>query len=756
MNDQTGIPSAPLSGPVPPSYAPPTDEINLRELFDILLSGKWVILGVTLAVALLGFARAQLVSDVYRANGLIQVEKEQSGLSASVDELSSLFAGSADTTAEVAILKSRMVLGTVAEALKLQIHAEPVYFPVIGKAVARRRAVWNGPAQPPPGLGRYAWGGEVIRVTTLDVAQAWYNRDLLLEAAESGGYRLFLDEAPPVTGKVGEMLVVQRAGETLRLFVQDLRARPGTRFVVVRRAPLSVYGTLAGALTVSEQPRDSGVLNLQFESEDPVFAADALNEIQHAFLRQNVERRSEQAEQSLEFLHQQLPELKGRVNEAQAHLNRYQADKGLVDVSREAELILDRAVSLDTERLSRTREREVALQRFTEEHPVVVALDEQIRSLDADLADLRRQAESLPETQQEILSLMRDLEVNTQLYTTLLNSAQELQVAKAGTVGNVRIIDSALLPLFPVKPNRRRIVLLSVLLGLFLGTVTVFALRTLTRGVDRPEELERALGLPTYAAIPYSTAQRRLMRLLAGRDEELHLLATIRGDDPAVEALRSLRTSLHFALLEAPNNVVMFTGPGAALGKTFVSANLGALLAQAGKKVVVLDADLRRGRLHRYLGGDKAPGISDYVAGAVDQTAIVRKSTIEGLYWVACGTRPPNPAEVLMHERFADLVKTLSGDHDYVLIDTPPVLPVTDAAIVGRLAGGALLVLKSAEHPIRAIEETVRRLRNAGVLVSGVVFNQVGQRIGSYGYGAYGYAYGYSSHGYGKTPEKTA
>ena len=349
---------------------------------------------------------------------------------------------------------------------------------------------------------------------------------------------------------------------------------------------------------------------------------------------------------------------------------------------------------------------------------------------------------------QELLGLLRDVDVNTELYTALMNSAQELQVTKAGTVGDVRIIDAGLPPLKPLKPNKPLVILVGLLVGVVLGCGTVLALRALIRGVDRPEDVERALGLATYASIPYTGTQRTITSRVRRRHKGNLVLASASPDDVAVEALRSLRTSLHFAMMEVANNVVMLTGPTPALGKSFVSINLGAVLAQSNKRVVVIDADMRRGLLYRYFDAAQSPGLSNYVAGGVELSVITHKTVVDGLDFVPSGTRPPNPAEILMSERFADLLKTLSERYDYVLVDTPPILPVTDAAIVGRLAGTTLMVLKSAEHPMRAIEESVKRLGAAGVTVRGLIFNQVGAKVGSHGHGSYGYAYGYSTVGY--------
>jgi tyrosine-protein kinase Etk/Wzc len=734
----------------PSPLAPTADEINFREIFDIAWSGKWFIAAIAVSFTVLSLIYAFSAEPLYQSSGLVQVEQEKTGLSASINELSSLIGSApAEASAEIAILKSRMVLGAVVDSLKLYIRVQPNYFPLIGKPIARRRANATSLPDLADWLRKYAWGGEVINVTAFDVPVKLNDRRFIIETREKGFALLDQNDQVIIEGAVGQRYTAALPAGPISIFVQELHAAPGTQFSIAHLSPPAILNEVAGSVTISEQPRDSGVLAVQVRAATPDFAAQLLNAILDAYLKQNVERKSAQAEQSLEFLKGQLPELKEQVDAAQAHLNSYQLKKGTVDVQQETQLVLQRAVELETQRLTLGQEREAALQRYTSQHPVVVTLSEQIRGIEREQATIKKQVENLPETQQEILSLMRDLEVNTQLYTALLNSAQELQVTKAGTVGNVRIIDYGLVPLRPIKPNKSNIVGLGVLLGLVSGVVGVFALRSLLKGVDKPEDVERVTGLPTYAAIPYSQAQQGIVRRLRGDSTSGKVLAGLDGDDLAIEALRSLRTSLHFAMLEATNNIVMFTGPIAALGKSFVSINLGAVLAMSGKRVLVVDADLRRGRLHYYLNVDQSPGVSDLVSGTVASAdSIIHKTHIEGLFFAAGGTRPPNPSEVLMSERFDDFMKLVSSQFDYVLVDTPPVLPVTDAAVVGRLAGTTLLVLKSAEHPMRAIEETVKRLRQAGVQIRGTIFNQVGARIGSYGYGSYGYNYGYSGYGY--------
>lgn len=732
-----------LRTPAPQMGGEGQDEIDLAQLFALLWGGKWTLLAAVLAALFLGCVYLIAARPVYKADGVVQVEQnDKAGLQASMGELASLFGSPMETEAEIQILKSRMILTKVIDALNLQVEAEPRYFPIIGRFIARRRVDLQEPASAPWGLNSFAWGGEFIGVSTLNVPDELVGEKLLLVAGSEGSYQLFApDGVLLVSGAVGSLA---KQGAT-QIFVRELKARAGTRFTLIRRTLADALRDLGVNLSVAEQGKQSGMIGLMFESYTAERAAAVIRQIEDAYLRQNVERRSAEAQQSLEFLQKQLPEIRGRVDAAQARLNAYQMRQGSVDVTKETELVLQQSVDLETKRVELVQQRQQTLQRFTPQHPAVQAIDAQIKGIENEQNQIKKRSALLPETQQEVLSLMRDLEVNTQIYTTLLNSAQELQVAKAGTVGNVRIIDYPLVPSKKAKPETPLVLALSLVLGGGIGLVALFVRRALFHGVSRPDEIEGKLGLHTYAAIPFAPLQKRLAQAVQRKQSGSHILAATDPSDVAIEALRSFRTSLQFALMEASNNVIMFTGPTAGLGKSFVSVNLGAVLAASGKKTIVIDADLRRGHLHKYIGEGAAPGLSDYVAGNADFRSIVRKTAVDRLSIITNGTTPPNPAELLMHERFAQLLEQVSAEYDLVILDTPPILPVTDAGIVGRMAGSVFMVLKEGEHPLKMVEESVRRLRLAGVELRGAIFNQVGQRTSGYGYYYNSYSYSYGS-----------
>ncbi len=743
-----------------PASAPPVnafgaggaadDEIDLRELLGAIIGGRWWIAGIAAFALLVGVFYSWVAERIYDADALVQVEKKDSGFSVALGEMAEMLGTPSAVTAEVELLKSRLIVGSVVDSLQLAIVAQPRYFPVVGKAMARGRAKAGEVAPAFLGLRSYAWGGEFIRVSALEVPQSAVEREFVL-VVTSGGYELRDAQGETILqGVVGERAEGSLAsGETISLFVQNLVAAPGTRFSLRRIDRTRAIQAIQGSLKVSERGKDSGMLLVSYSSSNPALARDVINRLMIAYQRQNVERRSAEAAQTLAFLDQQLPDLRSKLESAEATFNNYRLREGSADLTKETELILQQSVQLETARLELQQRRQESLQRFTANHPTIEAIDRQIQALRDEQQSITNRVKGLPETQQELLRLSRDVEVNTALYTGLLNSYQELQVVKAGTVGNVRIVDYAVDPREPSAPRVSLVLALSLILGVIAGVAFIFVLRALRGAVSDPAEVERVLGIPTYATVPFTPAQKRLFK--RGRERDGQLLAFVDPQNIAVESLRSLRTSLHFAMLDAPNNVLMLTGPEPGLGKSFVSINLGAVLAVSGKRVVVIDGDMRRGHLNEYVNCDRMPGVSDYCAGQADIKAILRRTVVDGLWVVPTGQIPPNPAELLLTDRFVELVNALSQNFDYVVIDTPPILAVTDAAIVGKLAGSTLLVLKAGEHSMAMIQDTATRLQNAGVKVRGTIFNQVGRPGSGYAGYKYGYAYQYKSFPSGST-----
>ena len=563
--------------------------------------------------------------------------------------------------------------------------------------------------------------------------------DLTLVAGEAGSFTL-LDEDNNVLvkGQVGQPY--EQNG--VKLQVESLQANAGTTFNVVRYPRLTTILNYQKVLDVSERGKESGMVALALESTEPDTAIQTLNEIARLYVQQNIERTSAEAAQSLGFLKDQLPQVRKDLEKAENALNAFQIRSKSIDISLEAKAILDQIVALDTS-ISTLKLQQAEMDRkFTPQHPAYRALMGQLAELTSKQQRLAKQVENLPTTQQELLSLTRDLKVSTEIYTQLLNKSQELDVMRAGAVGNVRLIDTADADLrYPVKPKKTLIVLIATLLGAFLAISYVLFRKALNRGVENPDDIEK-LGLPVYASIPFSSLQKvEDEKSPGGRGTRATpLLASSHPTDLAIEGLRSLRTSLHFAMLEANNNRLMISGPSPKVGKSFVSANLAAVIAQSGQRVLLVDVDMRKGYIHKMFGLPVENGLSDLLAKRCDLDTAIHKTEVENLDVIGRGQIPPNPSELLMHKNFTEFLEIISAKYDQVILDTPPFLAVADAAIVGRQSGTNLIVTRFELNPAREVELTMRRFAQNGIELKGAIFNGVEKRASAkYGYGAYGY-----------------
>ncbi len=743
---------------MPINYAPIQDDnaIELGELLGILIDGKWLIILATLIFSFFGIAKAFLDSPVYKSDAMLQINEKSQTL-AGLDPLTDMFENKMPVMAEIEVIGSRMILGKAVENLDLDIIAKPKYFPVIGEAIARRfqqRNQENAVSEPLFDLSPYAWGGEAIQVETLTVPADWENQELILVAATRGYFQLFYSDELILEGEVGKVASKQLEGDQapISIFVSLLKSRPETEFTIIRQSRSSAISQLKGGLTVSEKGKSTGILELTMESRNPNSAVKVLNEIANIYVQQNVEHKSAESQKTLVFLEKQLPALKEQLEAGNNILNEYKNRQGSIDLAVETRHILDGIVDIKTQETLLHQQRDELRQRYTEAHPAVVAVDKQIARLQEQMLSHDVMVKSLPKTQQIILELSGEVEVKTSLYTTLLNNAQTLRVAKAGTVGDARVIDYAVLPAQQIKPKKLLIIAGAFVLGLFLGFMAVFTRKLLHGGIEDPDLIEKRLNIPVYATIPHSKEQEKLTNKYHKKKSKTELnqkniLALEAKEDMAIESLRSLRTTLHFALLEAKNNIILFTGPSPGIGKTFVSSNLATVMADAGKKILLIDGDLRKGYLNKILGVSRENGLSEIILNTITVKDAIRAIPQANFDFISTGAIPPNPSELLLHENFANFLESISKRYDLVIIDSPPILAVTDAAIVGRMASAVFIVAKSGKHPMREFEQSLRKLLNAGADVKGFIFNNVpisSSRYG-YGYGKYVYQYSYAN-----------
>lgn len=714
------------------------DEIDLGRLLGLLLDGKWLIVGITAIAMIFGVAYALLATPEYKANALLQVEEKSGGM-ATLGDMGDLFSQKSNADAEINIITSRKILGAAVNEVKRDIIVEPKRFPLIGSFMARR---YQGEQPAEADLfSSYAWGGEQINVSRLTVPAQLLNTPLTLRATEQGFELLNEDNEPLLQGKPNQL--AEQDG--IRILVTDLQARPNTEFTLIKASRLTAIDALNKNLTVSEKGKASGILELSLTGTNPADIANSLNAVTQQYLLQNIQRQSAEAEKSLQFLADQQPELKDKLDQAEERLNQYRQQNKSVDLGLETQSVLTQLVELEKQ-LNELAFTESELSRlYTRAHPSYQALTEKKQALLRDKNELSEKVENLPNTQQEILRLTRDMEVSQEIYIQLLNKVQELNIVKAGTVGNVRIIDDAVTAPAPVKPKKPLIVVLATLLGGMAGVGLVLVRGLLNRGVENPEDFEQA-GMSVYASVPLSETHQKKTLFLTKRKKKVEqgslLLAAYNPADLAIESLRSLRTSLHFAMMESNNKVLAIGGPSPEIGKSFISSNLAAICAQAGQKVLLIDADMRKGYLHTLLNLGVEQGLSDLLSGKSSLQQAVQSTEIDNLHFIARGPVPPNPSELLMHSNFNTFLAQVSEQYDLVIIDTPPVLAVTDPVIISAQAGTTLMVSRFAKNPLKEVEVAMRRYQQNGINVKGIVFNAVERKASAYGnYGYYNYEY---------------
>ena len=737
-----------------PSNAPPVatvaeDEVELGHYFEALVAQKWLIAAIALVVLAIGVVYAALQRPVYESNLLIQVEDTEGASKTFLAEATSAFDVKTPSSAEMEIIRSRTVLGQAIDATKLDIVAAPRYVPYVGGWLARRATGLSDPGF--LGMPGYVSGTEQIVVASFNVPARLEANTFTVVAKGGGQYTLQHPAlAKPLTGTVGTPLKADTRDGPIELSVAELDGKPGAEYSLTKLSRLSTIGSLQARLGLSEKGKQSGIINVSMEDNNPVQLARVLNAVGAQYVRQNVERKAAEAQKTLGFLDVQLPLFKRQLEQSEEVYNRYRNQKGTVAFTEEASLVLGTAVDRQTRLLDLQQRRRDLESRFTSNHPSVQTLDAQIAALQRDIGDVQTRIKSLPALQQEAVRMERDVKVNTELYQSLLNNAMQLRLVKEGKVGNVRVLDEAVVPEGPVKPNRRTIVAVAFALGLFLGIVVAFIRNALIeQRIKDPHEVESQTALPVFSTIPVSVAQSEISQRRLTGATGVRLLAIERPDDLAVESLRSLRTAMQFAMLEAPNNRVMITGATPGVGKSFVTSNFAALMAAAGKRTLLIDADLRRGHLHQYLGLQRHGGLSELIAGSLTIQQTVHRQVVPNLDFLATGQLPPNPAELLTSDSFTSTLARLSEQYDMVVIDTPPVLVASDTAAIATHAGTVLLVARANLSSMGELKESTRRLALGGKAATGVLLNAMDAKrraYGGYKYGRYRYTnYNYES-----------
>lgn len=707
------------------------DEIDLGALLGTLWKGKfWIVAGAVLGAVIGAFMVANS-NPTFRADALLQLE-ERSGSMALPSSLASLTESDPRSVTEIEIIRSRMVLGQAVADQNLDWVIGTERAPLIGTMVSRYQLPLVDSLLPV----RFARRGDLLALESLTVPPRWVNMRSTLVAGADGAFTVTTPDGAEHDGVVGQALSLPDTG--FLLTVATLTAPPGRVFFITQIDELSAMGGLRGRLAVAERGRASGILEVSLTGANRRTIAQALNAVIQAYLRQNISRSAAEAESSLAFIREQLPLAERSLREAEAALNDFRQREVTIDLTLETQAILSQVTRIESELSDLQSQEDEIAERYTPAHPTYRQLLDQRTRLEAQLVALRAQVGELPETQRQVLNLTRSVELAQGIYTELLTRAQEVEVLRASTIGNVRIIDTAAAAPSPIAPRSSLILALALVVGAVGGAAWVLFRSWLRKGVQEAGALEK-LGLPVFATINYSRDSDTSGR----RQGHMPLLALNSAGDLTVEAIRSLRTSLHFGMLDAQTPTLTITSSHPGAGKSFLAANLAVVAAEAGTRVLLIDADMRRGQLRRYFGVERhQPGLAEVLAHDITPEAAVIQGPVPSLFFLSTGRYPPNPSELLMRAELSNLVAWCSENFDLTIFDSPPVLAVTDPVVLGRATGATIFVARHDQTPMGEVEASIKTMNSAGLRFSGAVLNGFDPRKAKGGYG-YGYGYGY-------------
>ena len=683
------------------------DTITLMEALGILWKKKFLLLLFIVIGTAVGVLLGNWIRPQYTSDAMLQIDVKGNKTSKAMGEMGALLDVASPADAEIELIKSRMVLSNVVEDEHLCFKASPVGR--MDRLLHRE--------------GRMDL--EYLYIPEMAREGSWR-----AVATGPGSYMVVSPEGSAlVEGTVGDMIKAPYAGDTLAIRVSFLHAQEGKVFVLSQSNPLSAVRALAKGLKVAEKGKKSGIIAVSYSHRFPDRAASILNSVANTYLRQNVEMRSAEAEKTLEFLEEQLPGVKAKLDSAEKVLADYRHRIGSVDMTGETQVHLQKEVDLQKQILQMEQERQRTTRLFKAEHPNVLTLNRQIDKLRKELQKLKIKAEKMPLTQQEVMRLQEEVQVNNALYTTMLNNIQQLRVVRAGEVGNVRVVDFAQVESKPSKPKKFNILVCSVAASFMLGVLLVFLMRMLRNGVRSSLEVERETDTSVYAKIPeFKEGVKSLTR-----GKKYKALVQTSPDNPACEALRSLQTAIDFSVTE-DKRVMMVTGMIPGVGKSFVSLNLATLYAMSGKKVLLIDADMRRGVHH----SGKKYGLADALCGKCNLQEAVSIAEVENLFIMGAGNATIAPTDMLRGGSFEQLLHLAKQHFDVVVVDTPPMDLVTDAELICGLVDFNLLVLHYGKHSMDSIKDAVGRLKRYSEKPCAFVMNHCEHEPGHY----YGHYYG--------------
>ncbi|WP_201527685.1 polysaccharide biosynthesis tyrosine autokinase [Psychrobacter frigidicola] len=714
------------------------NEIDLSALFWLLLRGWKVIIIFALLGLALGLLYSRYVNPTFKADGLVQIDEKSKGIEALGENISDLIGSEVSKAqTETELIKSRMVLEPVVNLLHLGIRISD---PTVGYVDRLSSSRIHTQVNTPEGVILETEEGQV-RVSQFNVSQEYSNTPFTLVRSNTGF--VLSNDFDDFKGQLNQPHQFRGVDGIIQITVEDLPNREHP-ISITKQSLQTTTDDINAALTVIEKGQKTGIIELSLIGHNQQQVTLVLNQIIQSYVDQNKSRGSEETTKTLEFMETQIPLLRGKLEDSEAIFNKFREENGTIDVGQEAELLLKENSQLDVQLNELKLKKADLTTYYTEEHPLVIQINDQLQVLNNRKQEIDNTITGLPKIQREFLKLSEDTGINREVYLTMLKNYEQLKIVKAGQIGFARIIDLPISTYRTIAPKKMLITLLALLVGTMLGTMLVLLRSLLRNTVKDPERLESKTGIPVIATIPRSPSLSRLSKSKSSN----RLLAYIDHNSLSYEAIKSLRTNLMFSMPKQASadkraQVILISGESPGVGKSFISGNLAEIFSQLNKKVLIIDADMRLGEMHKLFNTSPDNGLGDYLSREdSDLSNTVHPTSMDYIDFIPRGKQPHNPTSLLASEKFSSLMTELKAHYDYIIMDSPPVLAASDAIILSAYADKVLMVTRYNRSIEGQLAYAIKQLNKANVQVDGIILNDVQQGImDKYSY-HYSYAYG--------------
>lgn len=701
------------------------DALDLNFLFGLLKAHLWFIFFITALCVVLGGSYAFLRPAIYESSALIKVNQDSSSSASNMMAMLGMATGVSSSSlmnaspAEVqsSLIQSNYIMGEVCEKLGLNISITLSRFWFINTFLKRSSLSHD----------------DQIHVSEFSLPSSFEGMPFeLIRKNKTGDYFLYgLNHALILQGKVGVFAISE--DQSIRLMIDSWPSNSSDDVYITKQPTNLVAQALLKNLKIEEQGNKTGILSIAYRSKEAAQSQQILDMILNVAVQANITEKAAEATKTLTFLKDQLPQITEDLNQSEASLNAYRSEVGMIDDSVEAELLLQEVVDLEKNLDELNLKKLEMLENFTAQHPYVIALDQKQTKIQARLDALKDRLKNLPLAAQKAENFLRDVKVHADIYSGIMQTTQQMEMLKGSTVSSIRILKPASFPAVPLSSNVLLILFVSFIFGFSCSLAILLLQYALSRKID-PLYLEKFLKVQVLAVIPYSLLQVQLFKEMRTKKTTRphYLLYQDHPKDICIEALRSLRTALKLASLSDDKKIIAISGCSPSVGKSFVSSNLSGLLSDLGAKILLIDADMRKGYLHKIFSCPQNGGLSEYLEAKADWPSSIR-SVLPNLDLMTAGDYPENPADLLMHQRFKQLMTEVSKQYELILIDTPPVLAVTDASLVFKFADIRLLLVSLSKDQLKEVEHAKGILEKSGLNLDGIICNSANQAR-KYGY----------------------